>query len=70
LIAGWIAGTISRREGFGCVGSVIIGVIGAFIGGLILEIFNVDGTAGFLESVAIATLGAVILLAVANLARR
>lgn len=70
LLAGWIAGIVTRGGGFGCVTNVIIGVLGAFIGGIILELLNVDGTAGFLESLAIATLGAVILLAIANLARR
>jgi uncharacterized membrane protein YeaQ/YmgE (transglycosylase-associated protein family) len=70
LLAGWIAGNVTRGSGFGCITNVVIGVIGAFIGGLILEVFNIDGTAGFLESLAIATLGAVLLLAIANLARR
>jgi uncharacterized membrane protein YeaQ/YmgE (transglycosylase-associated protein family) len=70
LLAGWIAGIVTRGGGFGCITNIVIGVIGAFIGGLILEILNVNGTAGFLESLAIATLGSVILLAIANLARR
>ena len=70
LLAGWIAGIVTRGSGFGCITNVIIGVLGAFIGGIVLELLNVDGTAGFLESLAIATLGAVILLAIANLARR
>ncbi|MGH9174712.1 MAG: GlsB/YeaQ/YmgE family stress response membrane protein [Vicinamibacterales bacterium] len=70
LVAGWIAGNLTRGKGFGCIGNVAIGIIGALIGGVILEVFNVDGTAGFLESLAIATLGAVVLLAIANLARR
>lgn len=70
LLAGWIAGIVTRGQGFGCITNVIIGVIGAFVGGLILEVLNVDGTAGFLESLAIATLGSIVLLAIANLARR
>jgi uncharacterized membrane protein YeaQ/YmgE (transglycosylase-associated protein family) len=70
LLAGWIAGIVTRGGGFGCITNIVIGVIGAFIGGLILEILNINGTAGFLESLAIATLGSVILLAIANLARR
>ncbi len=70
LLAGWIAGIVTRGGGFGCITNVVIGIIGAFIGGLILELLNIDGTAGFLESLAIATLGAVMLLAIANLARR
>ena len=70
LLAGWLAGMITRSERYGCWWNMLIGLIGAFVGQLILEIFNVRVSAGFLGSVAIATMGAVILLAIANLARR
>jgi uncharacterized membrane protein YeaQ/YmgE (transglycosylase-associated protein family) len=70
LIAGWIAGMITRREGSGCLLNIVIGIIGAFLGGIILELFDFEGTVHFLGSVAVATFGAVILLAIANLARR
>ena len=70
LLAGWIAGMITQREGFGCIGNIAIGVVGAFLGALILELLDFQGTVGFIRSVAVATVGAVILLAIANLARR
>jgi len=70
LLGGWVAGQITRGKGFGCLGNLAIGIIGAFIGGLIFSIFDVDRTVGFVGSIAVATLGAVILLAVANLAPR
>jgi len=37
LIAGWLAGTVARGRGFGCVVDVILGLIGAVIGGWIFE---------------------------------
>jgi uncharacterized membrane protein YeaQ/YmgE (transglycosylase-associated protein family) len=70
LLAGWIAGTLIRGAGFGCLGNTIIGVVGAFLGGLIFTAMGISGSAGFIGSVAVATLGAVILLAIANLGRR
>ena len=70
LQAGWIAGSLIRGAGFGCLGNIVIGVIGAFLGGLIFTAIGITGTAGFMGSLAVATLGAVILLAIANLGRR
>jgi uncharacterized membrane protein YeaQ/YmgE (transglycosylase-associated protein family) len=33
LIAGWLAGTVSRGRGFGCIADIILGMVGAVIGG-------------------------------------
>ena len=43
LIAGWLAGKISRGRGFGCIADIILGIVGSFIGGWIfmrLEIYG------------------------------
>ena len=66
LIAGWIAGTISRGRGFGCIGDIVLGLIGAVLGGWIFEKLNILG-GGWLYSLAAATVGAVVLVAVARL---
>lgn len=70
LIAGWIAGTLTRGQGFGCLANVVIGILGAVIGGLLFGLVGADGTAGFFGSVAVATIGAIILIAVARLGSR
>ncbi|HUG14401.1 MAG TPA: GlsB/YeaQ/YmgE family stress response membrane protein [Thermomicrobiales bacterium] len=70
ILAGWIAGTVTRGTGFGCVTNIIIGLIGAFIGQLVLELLDFRGSVGFFGSIAVATFGAVILVGIANLARR
>jgi uncharacterized membrane protein YeaQ/YmgE (transglycosylase-associated protein family) len=70
LLAGWLAGVIARSEGFGCFGNLVIGLIGAAIGGFIFSLFDVHGAAGFWGSVAIATVGALILLVLARAAGR
>jgi uncharacterized membrane protein YeaQ/YmgE (transglycosylase-associated protein family) len=66
LIAGWIAGKVSRGRGFGCIANVILGLIGAVLGGWIFTKLGVLG-GGLIYSVAAATVGAVILVAIARL---
>jgi uncharacterized membrane protein YeaQ/YmgE (transglycosylase-associated protein family) len=66
LIAGWLAGKVSRGRGFGCIADIFIGLIGAFLGGWIFTKLGILG-GGFLFSVAAATIGAVVLVVVARL---
>ena len=65
LIAGWLAGKIARGRGFGCVTDIILGLIGSYLGGWIFIKLGIFG-GGFLYSLAAATLGAVILVAIAH----
>jgi uncharacterized membrane protein YeaQ/YmgE (transglycosylase-associated protein family) len=66
LIAGWLAGKIARGRGFGCITDIILGLIGGVLGGWIFSRLGIVGY-GFLFSLAAATLGAVILVAIAHL---
>ena len=67
LIAGWLAGKLSRGEGFGCIGDIILGLIGSVIGGWIFTKLGIVHANTFLYSLAAATLGAVILVFIAHL---
>lgn len=68
LLAGWIAGKLSRGRGFGCLTDVILGIIGAFLGGWIFTKLGIwGGGSGFLFSLAAATVGAVVLVSIARL---
>jgi len=60
-VAGAISGRIMRGKGFGCLGNVIVGVIGAYIGGFLLPLLGVS-THGRLGSLISATMGALVLL--------
>lgn len=60
-VAGAISGRIMRGKGFGCLGNVIVGIIGAAIGGFLLPLLGVS-THGSLGSLLAATFGAVVLL--------
>ena len=66
LIAGWLAGQISRGRGFGCITDIILGLVGSFIGGWIFVRLGIFG-GGFWYSLAAATVGAVILVVIAHL---
>ncbi|MGP8155849.1 MAG: GlsB/YeaQ/YmgE family stress response membrane protein [Candidatus Acidiferrales bacterium] len=66
LLAGWIAGTVTRGRGFGCLVDVALGLIGAVIGGWIFTRLGIT-TFGFIGSLAAATVGAVLLVAIARL---
>ena len=66
LIAGWLAGKVSRGRGFGCIANIFIGLVGAVLGGWIFTKLGILG-GGMIYSIAAATLGAVILVAIARL---
>ncbi len=59
LIAGGLAGMLVRGRGFGCLGNIVVGLIGSFIGALIASAFN-WGRFGFCGSIFISLLGAAI----------
>lgn len=66
LVAGWLAGKLSRGRGYGCITDIILGLIGSVIGGWIFTNLKIMG-GGFLYSLAAATLGAVILVSIVHL---
>lgn len=66
LIAGWLAGKVSRGHGFGCIANILIGLVGAVLGGWIFMKLGILG-GGMIYSIAAATLGAVILVTIARL---
>jgi len=69
LAAGWLAGKFVDGTGFGLVGDVIIGVIGAFIGDWLMPRLGLYLGAGLVAAIANATIGAIVLLLVIRLSR-
>lgn len=63
LMAGWLAARVMKGGGYGLVGDMIVGLIGAVIGGLVFG-FLMTGGGGFWGSVVVAFLGACILIAI------
>lgn len=69
IAAGWLAGQIMKGGGFGLLGDLIVGVIGALLGGWL---FGMAGVAagGLLGQLVVATIGAIVLLLLLRLIKR
>ena len=71
LIAGWLAGKIMRGSGFGIIGDIIIGIIGAFIGTWLWGVLHLPVIANFwVSAIVISTVGACVLVFIIGLFRR
>lgn len=69
LIAGWLAGEVTKGSGFGLWGNIVIGIVGAILGGLLLGALGVD-PGGFVGEVLQAFIGALVLLALISAVRQ
>ena len=68
LIAGWLAGMVMKGGGYGLVGDIVLGILGALIGGFLTGLLlGRDMVNGFnLESIIVSVLGAIILIAISR----
>jgi len=69
-IAGFLAGLVVKGGGFGLLGDIVVGIIGAFVGGWLLPRLGIHLGVGMISIIASATIGAVVLLLVLRLIRR
>ena len=70
LVAGWLAGVLVKGGGFGVVGDLVVGVIGAFLGGFLFSALGASAGGGLIGSIIVATIGAVVLLFIVRLIKR
>ena len=70
LVAGWLAGKLIDGTGFGIVGDIIIGIIGAFIGNWLLGALGIFIGMGIVGAIISATIGAIVLLLVIKTIKR
>ena len=68
-IAGWLAGQIVQGTGFGLVGDIIIGIVGAFIASWLFPQLGIHLGAGIVAAIIAATIGAVLLLVTGRVGR-
>jgi uncharacterized membrane protein YeaQ/YmgE (transglycosylase-associated protein family) len=62
LIAGFITGKLMRGEGFGAIMDIVVGIIGAVIGGFLMtHLFGAAASGGWIYSIFVAVIGAVVL---------
>ena len=69
LIAGWLAGRIMRGGGFGLLGDLVVGIIGALLGGWLFGLLGLSA-GGFLGQLIVALVGAIVLLFLLRLIKR
>jgi uncharacterized membrane protein YeaQ/YmgE (transglycosylase-associated protein family) len=70
LIAGWLAGLVMKGGGYGLVGDLVLGVIGAIVGGWLGSTFLGLGVSGInIESIVVAAVGAIIVVFASRLVR-
>ena len=70
LIAGWLAGLLVKGGGFGVIGDIVVGVVGAVLGGYLFTALGLSSGGGLLGSIVVATVGAVVLLIVVRAIKR
>lgn len=69
-IAGWLAGVLVKGFGFGIIGNIAVGIIGAFIAGWLFPALGITLGTGIVAAIIHATIGAVILLVLIRLIKR
>ncbi len=71
-LAGWLASIIvGTNRGQGAIMNIIIGIVGAMVGGFVMNLFGASGATGFnIYSIFVATIGAVVLLYLYRLVAR
>ena len=70
LIAGWLAGQVVQGTGFGLIGDICIGIVGAFIASWLLPRLGIGLGTGLIRAIIDATIGAIVLLVIIRLVRR
>ena len=69
-VAGWLAGLVVRGGGFGLVGNIVVGIIGAFVGGWLFGYLHIATGGGLFGEIIGATIGAIVLLFAIRVLRR
>jgi uncharacterized membrane protein YeaQ/YmgE (transglycosylase-associated protein family) len=69
IVAGWLAGKVVRGAGFGLIGDLVVGVVGAFLATLIFPRLGIRLGTGLVSEIVFSALGAIILLLIVRLVR-
>jgi uncharacterized membrane protein YeaQ/YmgE (transglycosylase-associated protein family) len=69
LVAGWLAGKIVRGTGFGIIGDIVVGIVGAFISTLLFPRLGFHLGSGLVSEIIYSAIGAIILLLIVRLVR-
>jgi uncharacterized membrane protein YeaQ/YmgE (transglycosylase-associated protein family) len=69
-VAGWLAGLVVKGGGFGLVGNIVVGILGAFVGGWLFPQFGFSLGGSVIDTILSATGGAVVLLLAVSVLKR
>lgn len=70
LIAGWLAGVLVKGGGFGVLGDIVVGILGALFGGFLFSSLGLSAGGGFLGSIFVATIGAIVLIVLLRIIKK
>jgi len=68
-VAGWLAGVLMKGGGFGLLGNIVVGIIGAVVGGVVFGFLGISA-GGLIGSIITATAGAALLLFIIGLIKK
>lgn len=69
-VAGWLAGQLLRGGGFGLIGNIVLGIVGAVVGGWLFAQLGIVIIGGIVGTIIAATIGAVVVLLIVGLIKR
>ncbi len=69
LVAGWLAGKVVRGTGFGIIGDIIVGILGAFIAGWLFPRLGFHIGVGIVSEIIYSAIGSILLLLIVRLIR-
>ncbi len=69
-VAGWLAGLIIKGGGFGILGNIVVGVLGALAGGWLFDMVGISIGGEWVGPIATATVGALVLLFIVGLIKK
>jgi uncharacterized membrane protein YeaQ/YmgE (transglycosylase-associated protein family) len=69
-VAGWLAGSLVKGGGFGIIGDIVVGIVGALIGGWLAGELHIQIGSGLISSLITATAGAIILILILRMFKR
>jgi uncharacterized membrane protein YeaQ/YmgE (transglycosylase-associated protein family) len=70
LVAGWLAGQLVKGGGFGVVGDIVVGVLGALLGGFLFSALGLSSGGSLIGAIIVATIGAIVLIAIVRMVKR
>ena len=70
LVAGWLAGLLMKGGGFGVIGDIVVGILGALLGGFLFSALGLSSGGGLLGAIIVATIGAIVLIFILRLVKR